>query len=75
MNIAIDKYNKLEMELENESPRNFTWIVKIVEKKYGQSSIHTHIYIFGWDIYIYIYIYLNPHPYTLIYMENLSFGK
>ena len=56
MNIAIDKYNKLEMELENESPRNFTWIVKIVEKKYGQSSIHTYIYIFLVGIYIYIYI-------------------
>ena len=35
--IAIDKYNKLEMELENES-----WRVKIVEKKYGQ-TFNTYI--------------------------------
>ena len=71
MNIAIDKYNKLEMELENESPRNFTWIVKIVEKKYGQSSIHTHIYIFGWDIYIYIYIFKSTSVHINLHGESI----
>ena len=44
--IAIDKYNKLEMELENESPRSFTWRVKIVEKNCGELSYNVDIYSF-----------------------------
>ena len=69
--IAIDKYNKQEMSHQRISLGQ----LKLLKRSMDKHSIHIFVHFsFNFNIYIYIYI-LNPHPYTLIYMENLSFGK